>query len=133
MATWRDDSCPSVGSDELESDVVPPPVDAHDGKLIELVGVMYFAVADPERVTAFFLMPDHTVCCFGTPKVNQIVEVLLPEGVATEYVLDFYLVRGVLVQVAASTSYGGSEWKGKGEGPRSVRDSCFSSRGWSSG
>ena len=48
---------------ELESGVVPDAVAAHDGKRIEVVGVMYFAVADPERVTAFFLMPDHNVCC----------------------------------------------------------------------
>ena len=69
---------------------------AFDGKLVEVIGVMYFAVSDPSRVTEFFLMPDHTVCCFGTPKVNQIVEVLLPEKDSTEYVLDYYLIRGVL-------------------------------------
>ena len=28
--------------------------------------------------------------------MNQIVEVTLPEGEATEYLLDYYLVRGTL-------------------------------------
>jgi len=81
---------------EAESRSLPEEVAALDGKPVEVIGVMYFAVEDPDRVTEFFLMPDHTVCCFGTPRVNQIVEVLLPGGEATEYVLDYYLVRGVL-------------------------------------
>jgi len=81
---------------ELEGGALPDEVASYDGKQVELIGVMYFAVADPANVTEFFLMPDHTVCCFGTPRVNQIVEVLLPEGDATEYVLDYYLIRGVL-------------------------------------
>jgi len=76
--------------------VIPADVAALDGRTVEVIGVMYFAVEDPANVTEFFLMPDHTVCCFGTPRLNQIIEVRLPKGEATEYVLDYYLVRGTL-------------------------------------
>jgi len=93
----------SVGFDSLagfpfaaESGTVPDAIRRLDGRMVEVLGVMYFAVPDPARVTEFFLMPDHAVCCFGTPRLNQIVEVTLPEGEATEYVLDYYLVRGRL-------------------------------------
>jgi len=79
-----------------ESGSVPEAIRRLDGKTVEVLGVMYFSVPDPARVTEFFLMPDHTVCCFGTPRLNQIIEVVLPEGDATEYVLDYYLVRGRL-------------------------------------
>ena len=81
---------------EAEGGAIPDAVAALAGRPIELIGVMYFAVEDPDDVRAFYLMPDHTVCCFGTPRINQIVEVLLPEGAATVYVLDYYLIRGVL-------------------------------------
>ena len=81
---------------EAESGVVPDAIRSLDGKTIEVLGVMYFSVPDPAQVTEFFLMPDHTVCCFGTPRLNQIVEVVLPQGEATEYLLDYYLVRGRL-------------------------------------
>ena len=57
---------------------------------------MYYGVTDPRRVTAFYLMPNHLVCCFGTPRPNDTVEVTLPEGRATHYVLQYYLVRGTL-------------------------------------
>lgn len=81
---------------EAESGLLPEEIAALDGRLVEVIGVMYFSVPDPDRVTEFYLMPDHTVCCFGTPRVNQIVEVTLPKGEATEYLLDYYLVRGTL-------------------------------------
>ncbi|MHC4938329.1 MAG: DUF3299 domain-containing protein [Planctomycetota bacterium] len=81
---------------EVEGGALPDEVAALDGRKVEVIGVMYFAVADPANVKEFFLMPDHAVCCFGTPRINQIVEVLLPEGEATEYVLDYYLIRGKL-------------------------------------
>jgi len=81
---------------EQESGTLPVEITALDGRLVEVVGVMYFSVPDPERVTEFYMMPDHSVCCFGIPRLNQIIEVHLPEGEATEYLLDYYLVRGRL-------------------------------------
>lgn len=81
---------------EAESGTVPDAIQQLDGELVEVLGVMYFSVPDPAEVTEFYLMPDHTVCCFGVPRLNQIVEVTLPAGQATEYVLDYYLVRGRL-------------------------------------
>jgi hypothetical protein len=93
----------AVGFDQLagfefspESGVVPDAVQALEGRLVEVIGVMYYSVPDPARVTEFFLMPDHSVCCFGTPRANQIIDVRLPKGEETEYVLDYYLVRGRL-------------------------------------
>jgi hypothetical protein len=81
---------------EMESEAVPDAIEAMRGRLVEVIGVMYFSVEDPDRVTEFYLMPDHTICCFGTPRINQIVDVQLPAGKATRYALDYYLVRGVL-------------------------------------
>lgn len=97
------DGAVTVGFDRLagfpfaaETGTVPDAIRALDGKTIEVLGVMYFSVPDPANVTEFFLMPDHTVCCFGTPRLNQILEVTVADGQATEYVLDYYLVRGRL-------------------------------------
>jgi hypothetical protein len=81
---------------EMESETVPDAIEAMRGRLVEVIGVMYFSVEDPDRVTEFYLMPDHTICCFGTPRINQIVDVQMPAGKATRYALDYYLVRGVL-------------------------------------
>jgi hypothetical protein len=68
----------AVGFDQLagfefspESGVVPDAVQALEGRLVEVIGVMYYSVPDPARVTEFFLMPDHSVCCFGTPRANH--------------------------------------------------------------
>ncbi|MEM8883424.1 MAG: DUF3299 domain-containing protein [Planctomycetota bacterium] len=79
-----------------EAGIVPEAIRALDGEMVEVIGVMYFVVDDPARVVEFFLMPDHTVCCYGTPRLNQILEVTLPAGRATEYLLDYYLIRGRL-------------------------------------
>jgi hypothetical protein len=79
-----------------EADVIPDEVLALDGKRIELVGVMYYGVDDPDRVTAFYLMPNHMVCCYGTFRINEAVEVELRPGRATQYVLNYFLVRGTL-------------------------------------
>ncbi len=79
-----------------ESDLIPDDVRALDGRRVELSGVMYYAVADPDRVTDFYLMPNHMICCFGTPRVNEAVEVKAREGFVTRYVLDYFLVRGIL-------------------------------------
>jgi hypothetical protein len=79
-----------------EADVVPDDVRALDGKLVELRGVMYYAVEDPDNVTDFYLMPNHMICCFGTPRLNEAVQVRQKRGRSTEYVLNYYLVRGTL-------------------------------------
>lgn len=79
-----------------ESDLIPDDVRALDGRRVELRGVMYYAVADPDRVTDFYLMPNHMICCFGTPRVNEAVEVKVRPGFVTRYVLDYFLVRGLL-------------------------------------
>ena len=81
---------------EMESAVVPDAIESLRGRVVEVIGVMYFSVEDPDHVAEFYLMPDHTICCFGTPRINQIVDVQLPTGRATRYALDYYLVRGVL-------------------------------------
>jgi len=81
---------------EIESATVPDAIEALRGQVIEVIGVMYFSVEDPDRVAEFYLMPNHMICCFGTPRINQIVDVRLPAGSATRYTLDYYLVRGVL-------------------------------------
>lgn len=81
---------------DAEAGVVPDEVAALDGRLVELAGVMYYGVTEPGHVTEFYLMPNHLVCCFGTPRPNDTVEVTLPEGEATHYVLQYYLVRGHL-------------------------------------
>ncbi|MHC4224887.1 MAG: DUF3299 domain-containing protein [Planctomycetota bacterium] len=79
-----------------EADVIPDEILALDGKEVELAGVMYYAVADPDRVTEFFLMPNHMICCFGTPRLNEAVEVVQRKGVSTQYLLNYFLVRGRL-------------------------------------
>ena len=79
-----------------EADVIPEEVLELDGEIVELRGVMYYGVEDPDRVTAFFLMPNHMICCYGTPRLNEYVEVGLAEGRVTQYVLNYYLVRGRL-------------------------------------
>jgi hypothetical protein len=79
-----------------EAGVVPDEVAALDGQQVELPGVMYYGVVEPGHVTEFYLMPNHLVCCFGTPRPNDTVEVTLPAGEATRYVLQYYLVRGRL-------------------------------------
>jgi hypothetical protein len=57
---------------------------------------MYYAVADADHVTDFYLMPNHMVCCFGTPRINEAVDVKLRPGLVTRYVLNYFLVRGIL-------------------------------------
>jgi hypothetical protein len=89
-----------------EADVIPDGVTALDGRLVELRGVMYWGVTDPERVTEFYLMPNHMVCCFGTPRANQTVEVVLRPPAQTRYVLDYYLVRGRLAVGAVRSAEG---------------------------
>jgi len=79
-----------------EADVIPDEVRALDGKLVELRGVMYYAIEDPDKVEDFFLMPNHMICCFGTPRLNEAVEVVQKKGRSTQYVLNYYLVRGKL-------------------------------------
>ncbi len=79
-----------------EADLIPDDVLALDGKIVELRGVMYYAVDDPDNVNEFFLMPNHTVCCFGVPRTNEAVHVVLKRGATTQYVLNYYLVRGRL-------------------------------------
>lgn len=79
-----------------EADVIPEDVLALDGRRIELIGVMYYGVEDPDRVTEFYLMPNHMVCCYGTFRINEAVEVTLRPGLRTQYVLNYYLVRGTL-------------------------------------
>lgn len=81
---------------EFESGAVLDAIEAFRGKVVEVIGVMYFSVEDPDQVAEFYLMPDQMVCCFGTPRINQIVDVRLPKGVSTRYTLDYYLIRGVL-------------------------------------
>ena len=77
-----------------EADVIPEEVEQLDGKLVELRGVMYYGVEDP--VTEFYLMPNHMICCFGTPRLNEVVEVTLKPKTRTQYVLNYYLIRGRL-------------------------------------
>ncbi len=79
-----------------EADIIPDEVLELDGKLVELRGVMYYAVEDANKVTDFFLMPNHMICCFGTPRLNEAVEVTQPKGKSTQYVLNYYLIRGKL-------------------------------------
>ena len=79
-----------------EADIIPDEVLELDGKLVELRGVMYYAVEDADNVTDFFLMPNHMICCFGTPRLNEAVEVTQPKGKSTQYVLNYYLIRGKL-------------------------------------
>jgi hypothetical protein len=79
-----------------EADVIPEEVLALDGKRVELVGVMYYGVDDPDRVTEFYLMPNHMVCCYGTFRINEAVEVALRPGLKTQYVLDYYVIRGTI-------------------------------------
>lgn len=79
-----------------EADVIPDDVLALDGKLVELRGVMYYAVEDPEKVGDFYLMPNHMICCYGTPRLNDAVEVIQKKGRTTQYVLNYFLVRGKL-------------------------------------
>ena len=79
-----------------EADVIPEGVLALDGKKIELIGVMYYGVEDPDRVTEFYLMPNHMVCCYGTYRINEAVKVTLKAGLRTQYVLNYYNIRGTL-------------------------------------
>jgi hypothetical protein len=79
-----------------EVDLIPDEVLALDGKRVELRGVMYYGVDDPDRVTEFYLMPNHMVCCYGIPRHNEIVEVVLKPETHTQYVLNYYLIRGVM-------------------------------------
>jgi hypothetical protein len=79
-----------------EADVIPEDVLALDGKRIELIGVMYYGVENPDRVTEFYLMPNHMVCCYGTFRLNEAVEVTLKPGRTTRYLLNYYLIRGIL-------------------------------------
>jgi hypothetical protein len=81
---------------EMESAAIPDAIEALRGKTVEVIGVMYFSVEDPDHVAEFYLMPDHMICCFGTPRINQIVDVRLADRQATRYTLDYYLIRGVL-------------------------------------
>jgi len=57
---------------------------------------MYYGVDDPDRVTEFYLMPNHMVCCYGTFRINEAVEVALRPGLKTQYVLDYYVIRGAI-------------------------------------
>jgi len=77
-----------------EANVVPEDVEALSGTLVELSGVMYYGVEDPDRVEDFYLMPSHLVCCFGTPRANDTVSVKLKSGAHTQYVLNYYRIRG---------------------------------------
>ena len=86
----------SEGKVETETDVVPDEVRALDGAQVELRGVMYYGVDDPEHVTEFYLMPNHLICCFGTPRPNDTVAVTLRDGLVARYLLAFHLVRGRL-------------------------------------
>ena len=79
-----------------EVDAIPDEVLELDGKVVELRGVMYYSVEDPDRVTDFYSMPNHMVCCFGIPRTNEIVEVFLKPKTYTQYVLNYYLIRGKL-------------------------------------
>jgi len=79
-----------------EVDNVPDEIRALDGTRVQLVGVMYYGVDDPMRVVEFHLMPNHGICCFGTPRTNEVVRVELRPGLATRYVLDYYVVRGTI-------------------------------------
>ncbi|MEE8106465.1 MAG: hypothetical protein V3T86_13090 [Planctomycetota bacterium] len=79
---------------DAEANVVPEDVEALSGTLVELLGVMYYGVEDPDRVEDFYLMPSHLVCCFGTPRANDTVSVKLKKGSHTQYVLNYYLIRG---------------------------------------
>jgi hypothetical protein len=79
-----------------EVDLIPDEVLALDGKRVELRGVMYYAVEDPERVTEFYSMPNHMICCFGIPRSNEVVEVILRPDTHTQYLLEYFLIRGTL-------------------------------------
>lgn len=79
-----------------EANIIPDDVVALHGKLVELIGVMYYAVEDIDKVTDFYLMPNHMVCCFGTPRLNEAVEIKQKKGGVTQYVVNYYLIRGKL-------------------------------------
>ncbi len=79
-----------------EANVIPDDVLALHGRLVELRGVMYYGVDDIDSVSEFYLMPSHLVCCFGTPRANDTVKVDLKSGTHTQYVLNYYLIRGRL-------------------------------------
>ena len=79
-----------------EADLIPDDVRALHGKLVELRGVMYYGVDDVDHVSDFYLMPSHLVCCFGTPRANDTVKIDLRPGTETQYVLNYYLIRGKL-------------------------------------
>jgi hypothetical protein len=89
-----------------EADNIPDEIRSLDGSSVELKGVMYYGVEDPARVTDFHLMPNHYVCCFGTPRMNEVVRVTLRPGLTTRYVLDYYLVRGTIEVGAARDAAG---------------------------
>jgi len=95
-ATAVDYSLLSYFDYDPEADVIPEDVEELDGRIVEVRGVMYYGVDDPDRVTEFYLMPNHMICCFGTPRLNEAVEVVLEPGSVTQYVLNYYLVRGRL-------------------------------------
>jgi len=79
-----------------EADVIPDSILALHERFVELKGVMYYGVDDPANVTEFHFMPNHYVCCFGTPRTNEIVKVTMKPGTKTNYFLNYYLVRGTL-------------------------------------
>ncbi|MGQ0612181.1 MAG: DUF3299 domain-containing protein [Planctomycetaceae bacterium] len=89
-----------------EADVIPDSILALHGKTVELKGVMYYGVDDPANVTEFHFMPNHYVCCFGTPRTNEIVKVSMKPGTKTHYLLNYYLVRGTLEVGAARDAKG---------------------------
>lgn len=93
-----------------EADLIPEEVLALDGRLVELRGVMYYAVEDLDHVEDFFLMPNHMVCCFGVPRTNEFVRVVLAPGRATQYVLNYYLVRGRLEVGTVRDEFGRVEY-----------------------
>lgn len=79
-----------------EVDVIPDEIEALHGTKVELLGVMYYAVDDVSHVDHFYLMPNHYICCFGTPRANDVVEVDLRRGTSTQYLLTYFLIRGRL-------------------------------------
>ena len=93
-----------------EADIIPDDVLALDGKLVELRGVMYYGVDDPDKVADFFLMPNHMICCYGTPRLNEAVKVTQPKGKLTQYVLNYYVIRGKLSVGAVRDDQGIVVW-----------------------
>ena len=79
---------------DAEANVVPEDVEALSGTLVELIGVMYYGVEDPNHVEEFYVMASHLVCCFGTPRANDTVSVKLKNGAHTQYVMNYYRIRG---------------------------------------